>query len=154
MDTGSYRFTTEGVPARAQDYVEDGRLVEPILDLKYARRLGRASGPRPLSSDSLRLTGGRAMAEAEALAGRRRAASSSSRSWASTRRTRRAGTSRSPRPRRSRYSGGALGGAVKAVLTGNLFEALRDPTLGLVTLSGLPDARTLFTGSVGVDAEA
>ena len=67
MDTGSYRFTTEGVPARTLGYVESGRLIEPILDLKYARRLGRAPVPGPLSSDSLRLTGGSAI-------GRRRSA--------------------------------------------------------------------------------
>ena len=56
-------------------------------------------------------------------------------------------------PQTLAIQGGALGGAVKAVLTGNFFEALRDPSLGLVTFPGFRMPGLLFTGSVGVDAE-
>lgn len=153
MDTGSYRFTTEGVPARALSYVEDGRLVEPILDLKYARRLGRGPVPGPLSSDSMRLTGGRAMSEAEALAAAGRGVLVLSVLGLHTQDSTRGDFSISA-PQTLAIRGGALGGAVKAVLTGNFFEALRDPNLGLVAFEGFRMPGLLFTGSVGVDAEA
>jgi PmbA protein len=153
MDTGSYRFTTEGVPARALAYVEDGRLVEPILDLKYARRMGRSPVPGPLSSDSLRLTGPRTLAEDEALAAAGRGVLVLSVLGLHTQDSTRGDFSISA-PQTLAIEGGALGGAVKAVLTGNLFEALRDPRLGLVAFAGYRMPGLLFTGSVGVDSEA
>ena len=152
MDTGSYRFTTEGVPARALSYVEDGRLVEPILDLKYARRLGRSPVPGPLSLDSVRLTGGRPMDEAEALAGSGRGVLVLSVLGLHTQDSTRGDFSISA-PQTLAIRGGSLGGAVKAVLTGNFFDALRDPKLGLVAFPGFRMPGLLFTGSVGVDAE-
>lgn len=38
MGPGSYPCTVEGVPSGRTDLVQDGRLVTPILNLKYARR--------------------------------------------------------------------------------------------------------------------
>lgn len=41
LSSGSYRFSTEGVPARPETFLSGGRLVTPVLDVKYASRLGR-----------------------------------------------------------------------------------------------------------------
>ncbi len=46
--------------------------------------------------------------------------------------------------------GGELGGAVKAVLTGNFFDVLRDPRLGFVAFEGFHTPGLLYTGSVGL----
>jgi PmbA protein len=64
---GSYRFTTEGVPAARCTYVERGRLVQPLLDLKYARRLGLAPTPLPLGTDTLVFEGAEAIEREAAL---------------------------------------------------------------------------------------
>jgi PmbA protein len=50
---GSYRFTGFGLPAAPCTYIRDGRLVQPILDLKYARRLDMKPTPVPFGSDSV-----------------------------------------------------------------------------------------------------
>ncbi len=55
LRAGSYRFTAEGLPATRVRFIEGGRLCTPILDLKYARRLGLAPTPLPAEFDTLRL---------------------------------------------------------------------------------------------------
>jgi PmbA protein len=57
LRTGSYRFTMEGVPAAPCVYIERGSLVNPILGLKYAKRLGLDPTPIPYGMDTLVLDG-------------------------------------------------------------------------------------------------
>jgi PmbA protein len=57
LKSGSYRYTAEGVPAGACAFIERGRLVRPVLDLKYARRMGLAPTPLPSSTDTMHLEG-------------------------------------------------------------------------------------------------
>ena len=57
-------------------------------------------------------------------------------------------------PQTLAVDGGALGAGVKAVLTGNFFEVLRDPELSFVTFEGFRTPGLLYRGSVGVDAAA
>jgi PmbA protein len=57
LRSGSYRYTAEGLPASPCAYVERGRLVTPILNLKYARRLEMAPTPGPAAMDGLVLEG-------------------------------------------------------------------------------------------------
>src|SRR5258705_12799711 len=57
MAAGAYRFSPEGLPARACTFVEQGRLKTPLLDLKHARRLGRAPTAIPAAMDTLFLEG-------------------------------------------------------------------------------------------------
>jgi PmbA protein len=57
LRSGSYRYTTEGVPAARCTFLERGRLVQPVLDMKYARRLGLAPTPLPSDDDTLHLEG-------------------------------------------------------------------------------------------------
>lgn len=45
MGTGSFRCTDEGVVAREVEFVREGRLVTPVLGLKYAQRLGLPPAP-------------------------------------------------------------------------------------------------------------
>jgi PmbA protein len=152
MDPGSFVFTVEGIPARPLPYVEAGRLVSPILDLKYARRLGREPVPGPLSADSLRLSGSAPLSEDEAMSRAGRGVLVLSVLGLHTQDPSRGDFSVSA-PQTLAISEGTLGGGVKAVLTGNFFEALRDPRLSFVSFEGFRTPGLLFTGSVGIDSE-
>jgi len=66
---GSYAFTGEGVISRPTEYITGGRLAEPILDLKYARRMGRPATTPPRTDESLRLGLSRTQTWEECLAG-------------------------------------------------------------------------------------
>jgi len=57
MGSDSFNFTSEGVPAGPQSYVQHGRLVTPILDLKYACRLGRPPTTPPAGAEGTILSG-------------------------------------------------------------------------------------------------
>jgi PmbA protein len=57
LKSGSYRYTSEGVPAGPCVFIECGRLVQPVLDLKYARRLGLEPTPLPSAADTTHLEG-------------------------------------------------------------------------------------------------
>lgn len=45
----SYRCTGEGVPAGRIDLIREGRLITPVLNLKYAKKLGMAPTPVPVA---------------------------------------------------------------------------------------------------------
>lgn len=66
LRSGSYRLTSEGIPAARCTFVERGRLLRPIAGLKYARRLGVAPTPVPGGSDTSFLEGPPALSLAEA----------------------------------------------------------------------------------------
>ena len=69
LRAGSYRVSGEGVPARPAAFLSRGRLVSPVLDLKYARRLKLPPSPIPYAMDTVRFGGPRAAALPEALDG-------------------------------------------------------------------------------------
>ncbi len=52
---GAYSFSGEGVPAMQSTFVEDGRLVSPVLDMKHAKRAGMEPTGLPLAGDTLQL---------------------------------------------------------------------------------------------------
>lgn len=151
MDTGSFRFTAEGVPARPLAYVEKGRLVNPILDLKYAKRFRRDPVPGPASAESLRLTGPEPVSRDEAIRAVPRGVLVLSLLGLHTQDSTRGDFSISA-PQTLAITGGDLGGAVKAVLTGNFFEVLRAPGLVFVRFDGFRTPGLLYDGSVGVDS--
>ena len=64
----SFRFTLEGLPAAPCTYIENGRLVTPVLNLKYANRLGMQPTCGPADMDGLYLEGPPVMDEEKALA--------------------------------------------------------------------------------------
>lgn len=150
MDIGSFRFTTEGVPARSLTYIEGGRLVNPILDLKYARRLSRDPVPGPIAFESLRFTGGSSMGEDEALRLIPHGVLVLSLLGLHTQDTTRGDFSVAA-PQTLAIQKGALGGGLKAVLTGNFFEVLRDPRLVFVRFEGFRTPGLLFESSVAVE---
>lgn len=67
MAAGAYRFTQEGVPAAPVAYIERGRLVAPLVDLKYAKRLGIAPNASPAAMDTVFFEGPEPLAYDEAL---------------------------------------------------------------------------------------
>jgi PmbA protein len=67
LKRGSYRFTAEGLPAARCSFIEDGRLVQPLLDVKYARRLGRAPTPAPYAADVIEFRGAEVLEPSAAL---------------------------------------------------------------------------------------
>ena len=52
LSAGSYEISREGVPARAMRYVEGGRLITPLLDLKHAKKAGLPPTAVPRGSSS------------------------------------------------------------------------------------------------------
>jgi len=64
---GSYACTGEGVPASRTALVERGRLVSPVLDLKYARRLGLEPTAQPYAMDTVRFGGAEQIPNSDAL---------------------------------------------------------------------------------------
>lgn len=52
LSPGSYEVSSEGVPAARINYVEGGRLLTPLLDLKHAKKAGMAATPLPRGSSS------------------------------------------------------------------------------------------------------
>lgn len=53
MHSGSYYCTREGVPAADLTLVDKGLLVSPVLDVKYANRLGKRPTPLAQNTSSL-----------------------------------------------------------------------------------------------------
>lgn len=68
MAAGAYRFSQEGLPAEPCTLVRRGRLVTPLLDLKYARRLGLKPTAFPAAMDTLFLEAEASIGYEEALA--------------------------------------------------------------------------------------
>lgn len=134
LGAGSYRFTPEGVPAARCVYVDRGRLVRPLLDLKFARRLGLDPTPLPYDADALELSCGPRLSWEEALAGRQTVrvvsvlgihtqdASSGDFSLSA--------------PQALAYADGRCTGRLRGTIGGNLFDILADPELRLVDAPG------------------
>jgi PmbA protein len=132
---GSYRFSGEGVPAMRSGFVESGRLVEPVLDLKYSRRLGRSPTGLPLASDTvlfegpppLPLPSGLALAQGGVLVlgvlGVHTQDSASGDFSLSV-------------PQALQIGENGLAGKVRGTISGNLFDVLRSESLRLVTFEG------------------
>jgi PmbA protein len=132
---GSYRFTTEGVPAARCDYVRDGRLVQPILDLKYARRLGLAPTPLPHATDTLHLEGPARLPLAKGLSRAQGGILVLSVLGAHTQDAASGDFSLSA-PHSLRIGPGGYEGAVRCTIAGNLFAVLRSDALELVEFEG------------------
>ena len=135
LKAGSYRFSTEGVPARRQCFVRQGRLVTPILDLKYAARLHRDPTAIPYSMDVLHLGGPEPLGQDEAMAlaedgvmvlnvlGVHTLDASSGHFSLSA-------------PQALALRHGALGGRLRGTISGDLFALLRDDGTHLVRFDG------------------
>jgi PmbA protein len=128
---GSYRFTSEGVPSAPVDFVREGRLLSPVLDRKYAHRLGRAPTPLPSAADTLVLEGPARIPFSEALERAGQGLYVLSLLGLHTQDTTRGDFSLSA-PQALAIRGGALAGRRKAVLSGDFLAGLASPDLLLV----------------------
>jgi PmbA protein len=134
---GSYRFTGEGVPARATDFVRDGKLRTPVLGLKFARRFGLEPTGLPGAADTLVLEGPPHVPFEEALAGMDRGLFALSLLGLHTQDATRGEFSLSA-PQALVVDGGRLRGRAKVVLAGDFLKALAGEDLVLVDLPDQP----------------
>jgi len=143
---GSYRFTGEGLPAAPTSFIERGRLVQPVLDLKYARRLGLDPTPLPLSADTLYLEGPQPIPLDEALPLAAGGALILSVLGVHTQDSASGDFSLSA-PQALRLDPSApdgYAGRVRLTISGNLFEILSDPELRFVRFDGEHTPGLLF----------
>jgi PmbA protein len=135
MKSGSYRFTQEGVPAGRCSFIREGRLIQPVLNLKYARRYGGSPTPVPTGNDTLHLEGPPELSEKEAyetgtggvmvlslLGVHTQDLASGDFSLAS--------------PQSLGIDRGKPDGRIRGTLSGNLFDLLRSDDLRLVRFTG------------------
>jgi PmbA protein len=141
--SGSYRFTGEGLPAARSVFIERGRLVRPVLDLKYARRLGLEPTPRPYAADVLHLEGPPKLALAEARARAGGGALILSVLGVHTQ-DRASGDFSLAAPQVLRIGEEGFSGRLRATLSGNLFDVLCEDELHRVEFDGEHTPGLLF----------
>jgi PmbA protein len=147
MRRGSYRFSSEGVPAAPTAFVEHGRLVSPILDLKYARRLGLPPTAVPVATDTLHLEGPPPIALDRALDLAGGGALVLSVLGVHTQDSTSGDFSLSA-PQVLSVAAGGFAGKLKATISGNLFELLRRDDLQWVTFPGENTPGILYRGRI------
>jgi PmbA protein len=135
MAAGAYRFSQEGLPARPSTFVENGRLLAPLLDLKYARRLGRTPTAIPSAMDTLFLEGPASIGYDDALARAAGGALVLSVLGVHTQDFTSGDFSLSA-PQTLSVGAHGLEGRLRATISGNLFELLRSSELALVRFPG------------------
>ncbi len=135
LKAGSYRFTLEGVPAAPTTFVDRGRLVTPVLGLKYARRLGGRPTGIPVASDALRLSGPPAIALEEALESAPGGTLVLAVLGVHTQ-DRASGDFSLSAPQALAIAGGSARGRLRVTMSGNVFEVLADDALRLVRFPG------------------
>jgi len=133
---GAYRFTQEGLPARPVSYVEKGRLVSPLLDTKYARRLALTPTPAPSAIDTLFLEGPAPLAYDAALAETAGGALVLGVLGVHTQDFTSGDFSMSAPQTLAVTEGGRFAGRLRSTISGNLFALLRSPALRLVSFPG------------------
>jgi len=143
LKSGSYRFTREGLPAARCTFVERGCLVQPVLDLKYARRLGLPPTPVPYAADTLFLEGPARLPLPVALERADGGALILSVLGVHTQDSSSGDFSLSA-PQALRIDDAGFAGKFKATISGNLFELLRSDNLEMVAFEGEHTAGLAF----------
>lgn len=135
MRRGSYRCTSEGVPAARTALIEGGRLLTPVLDTKYARRLGLPPTAQPVASDTVTLSAAEAVDLDAAYERAGDGALVLSVLGVHTQ-DKTSGDFSLATPQALEIRGGRLGGRMRGTIAGNLFRLLRDPATTLVRFPG------------------
>jgi PmbA protein len=143
LRSGSYRFTREGVPAAACHYVERGRLVGPIVDIKYARRLGVPPSPLPYAMDALYFEGSDPIDLSRAMERAAGGALVLSVLGVHTQDSASGDFSLSA-PQVLALDGQGYAGRIRATISGNLFDVLRGEDLQFVRFDGEHTPGLLF----------
>ena len=135
MAAGAYRFSQEGLPAGPVTFIDQGRLVVPVLDLKYARRLGLAPTAAPAAMDTLFFEGPEPLSYGDALG---RAAGGAlvlnvlgvhTQDFTS-------GDFSLSAPQTLAIGPSGIEGRLRATISGNVFRILRSDDLALVRFAG------------------
>lgn len=135
MAAGAFRFSQEGLPSRPCTFLEKGRLATPLLDLKYARRLGLAPTANPSAMDTLFFEGPPPISYDDALASAKGGALVLSVLGVHTQDFTSGDFSLSA-PQTLAVGPSGLEGRLRATISGNVFELLRSPELSLVRFPG------------------
>lgn len=135
LKCGSYRFTAEGLPAARCTYIERGRLVNPLVDCKYSRRLKMAPTPLPLSIDTLHFDGPTPLSPQAALERADGGGLVLSVLGTHTQDSASGDFSLSA-PQTLAIESGGFAGRLRATISGNLFELLSDDELRFVRFEG------------------
>ena len=143
MAAGSYRFSQEGLPARPCIFIERGRLVTPLLDLKYSRRLGLPANSAPAAMDTLFLEGSAAITYEQALAAAAGGAIVLSVLGIHTQDFT-SGDFSLAAPQTLAIGPRGVEGRRRATISGNVFDRLRSPELRLVHFPGEHTPGLLF----------
>lgn len=145
LASGAYRFSQEGLPARACVYVDRGRLVTPLLDLKYARRLGLPPTSVPSAMDALFFEGEGTLHYDDAVG---RAAGGAlvlnvlgvhTQDFSS-------GDFSLSAPQTLAIGAAGVDGRLRGTISGNVFDLLRAPSTALVRFPGEHTPGLLWNG--------
>lgn len=143
MAAGSYRFSQEGLPAGPCVFIERGRLVAPLLDLKYARRLGLPANAAPAAMDTLFLEGSPSLTYEQALSAAAGGAIVLSVLGIHTQDFT-SGDFSLAAPQTLSIGPRGVEGRRRATISGNVFDRLRSPELHLVRFPGEHTPGLLF----------
>ena len=135
LAAGAYRFSQEGLPASACAFLDHGRLKTPLLDLKYARRLGLAPTASPSAMDTLFFEGPTPISFDDALAAAEGGALVLSVLGVHTQDFTSGDFSLSA-PQTLAVGPKGLVGRLRATVSGNAFELLRSSALSFVRFPG------------------
>lgn len=133
--SGAYRFSGEGVPAAPSTFIDRGRLVQPVLDLKYARRLGLSPTALPHDSDVVEFSGASTLALEAGMAKGAGGVLVLSVLGVHTQ-DKASGDFSLSAPQALRLGGDGLEGRQRGTISGNLFEILRSERLRFVAFPG------------------
>ena len=151
LGPSSFRYSSEGVPSAPITYIDGGCLTTPILDLKYARRLGLPATTPPGGARSVRIDLGERVAW-PALLGELKDAILVLGVLGLHTQDRSSGDYSLATSQALLVRDGELAGRVKATLSGNMFEQLRDPALRLVEFEGQHAPGFVLESDVAVEA--
>jgi PmbA protein len=135
LAAGAYRFSQEGLPARPCTFIDHGCLITPLLDVKYARRLGAAPTSNPSAMDTLFLEGPAPLPLDDAIGAAAGGALVLSVLGVHTQDFTSGDFSLSA-PQTLGIGDSGMAGRLRATISGNLFELLRSETMALVAFPG------------------
>lgn len=151
LGPGSFGWTSEGLPSAPVTYIDAGRLVSPLLDLKYARRLDLPPLTPPGSEHSVHITATTEV-EADALIGEVQDGLLVLSVLGLHTQDRTSGNYSLSAPQTLLIRDGEIQGKVKVTLNGNFLDNLRDDALRLVRFAGQHSPGFAYPGSATVEA--
>lgn len=147
LGPGSFGWTGEGIPSRPETYIDGGRLVSPILDLKYARRLNLPTRTPPGGEHSIHIEGPPEV-EWETLLGEVKDGVLVLSVLGLHTQDRTSGAYSLSAPQALLIRDGQAQGRVKVTLSGNFLDHLRDQEMKLVRFEGQHSPGMIYGGSV------